>query len=157
MRIGGLRLAAAFTLLTAFAVASSAWAAAGNGAYVDNTYQCTTYDYGTVCSDVHYVDNNFNNSTPTPSGNVSGVNNYRTTTTFTGSGDLAGCTATTTQVVRSHYLDQSGTEQEVGISSATLDTASCSGASYTCSYGISFHRVDNTNQYVRPFLDCTPV
>jgi hypothetical protein len=144
-------VAATLTLLVALAAASPASAAPGNGAAVVNESDCYTYDYGTACYDSRYVQN----STETPSGNLSYVLNERGSYEFTGSGPLAGCNDSTSSESRGQYLEKDGTTHEQGSRSGGEFSGECFG-SLNCTFGHRFHYANGEVQFNRPLeFECT--
>jgi len=151
MRIRRPMFAATLTLLVALAAASPASAAPGNGADVVNESDCYTYDYGTFCSDYRSVQN----STETPSGNLSIVSNGRASFEFTGSGRLAGCSNSQSYDFRYHLLVKDGLVHEQGNGSGNEFSGECNGYSYNCTIKDRYHAVDGRVQFSRPEFECT--
>ncbi len=151
MRIRRLMVAATLTLLAALAAASPASAEPGNGADVVNESDCVTRYSGTLCYDVNYVQN----STETPSGNLSYVMNGRTSYELTGSGPMAGCNNSSSSDFKYHTLLKDGTLHEQGNRSGGEFSIDCNGFTIdSCTYNYHFHYANGKVQFYRPELGC---
>ncbi|MCA1702870.1 MAG: hypothetical protein LC808_06195 [Actinobacteria bacterium] len=135
-------LVAALTVASVLAVASSAWADAGEGVKTNQTF-CEPTPFGTTCFDLNYV----SQETTTPSGNtIVVVNGTNTITSTYTSGVNAGCTFTRTSDFHSQYLLRPGeTEaQEVQVTQGKSEnsfTRDCPSGTRTCTTKLHAHRV----------------
>jgi len=147
-----LLLVAALTLVASLAVASSASAAPGNGADVVRQNECfTEFYYGTFCFDAKYVEN----STETPSGNLSYHANGKSAFTFTGEGVRQGCNSSHSSKLNYHYLLKDGFRHESGSHQTGEFSVDC-GYQADCTFSYDAHYANGQLQFERPKFNCNP-
>jgi len=147
-----LLLVAALTLVASLAVASSASAAPGNGADVVRQNECFNEPgFGTLCIDAQYVQN----STETPSGNVSFHALGKSTLTVTGEGDQ-GCHLSDSNKFNYHSLYKDGVLHEEGDHVTGEFSSDCFGHQSDCTYSYDLHYANGRLQFLRPEFNCNP-
>jgi hypothetical protein len=150
-RRAGIGAAVVLTVALVLALTSSALAAASSGAQVNDTSLCIPSGSYTVCQSVHTVVN----TTSTPSGYVSTIDNATGSMTISG----PGCDQTRTATQVRHLLveGQSFPAHEFYFSLRQTQSFDCNGTQVDCTSLIQNHYVDGVFQFARQEASCTGV
>lgn len=129
---------------------SPAFSAPDNGPAAVTESDCLTDSFGTFC----YRTTSVSNTTLTPSGNKSFTSNTTMKYTFTGAGDLAGCSSEGFFNREYHSLYKDGTPHEVSNFGHGRDRGDCFDVVFVCAHTDQWHYTNGSVQIDRWIDSC---